>query len=121
MINDEPVQDFDSAHYAQWLIAKCLTQDLKVTIKKMHKFTDRCAAQYKSRHCIGDLYYCVADFGFPIQRNYFETSHAKGEQDAAGSHVKKATLAVIRGRANITNAKQLCDYLTAKFSKPPQS
>ena len=31
----------------------------------------------------------VADFGFHIQHNYFETSHAKGEQDAAGSHVKQ--------------------------------
>ena len=88
----------------------------------MHEFTDGCAAQYKSRHCIGDLSCCVADFGFPIQRNYFETSHAKGEQDAAGSHVKQQTsLAVIRGRADITNAKQPCDHLTVNFSKPAQS
>ena len=80
----------------------------------MHEFTDSCAAQYKSRHCTGELSCCVADFGFPIRRNYFETSHAKGEQDAAGSHVKQqASLAVIRGRADITNAKQLCDHLTA--------
>lgn len=71
---------------------------------------------------LGGLSCCVADFSFPIQRNYFETSHAKGEQDAAGSHVKQqASLAVIRGRANITNAKQLCDHLTANFSKPAQS
>ena len=88
----------------------------------MHEFTDGCAAQYKSRHCIGELSCCVADFGFPIRRNYFETSHAKGEQDAAGSHVKQqASLAVIRGRADITNAKQLCDHLTANFSLPAQS
>ena len=73
-------------------------------------------------HCIGDLSGCVADFGFPIQRSYFETSHAKGEQDAAGSHVKQqALLAGIRGRPNITNAKQLCDHLTGNFSKPAQS
>ena len=73
-------------------------------------------------HCIGDLSGCVADFGFPIQRNYFETSHAKGEQDTAGSPVKQqASLAVIRGRPNITNAKQLCDHLTGNFSKPAQS
>jgi len=53
---------------------------------------------------LGGLSCCVADFSFPIQRNYFETSHAKGEQDAAGSHVKQqASLAVIRGRADITN------------------
>ena len=60
--------------------------------------------------------------GFPIQHNYFETSHAKGEQDAAGSHVKQqASLAVIHGRADITDAKQLCDHLTGNLSKPAQS
>ena len=119
VISDNRVQDFDSVHHAQRLIAKYLSQDLKVAVKKMHKFTDGCAAQYKSRHCIGDLSCCVADFGFPIQRNYFEISHVKGEQDAAGSHVKQqATFAVIRGRADKTNAKQLCDHLTANFSKP---
>lgn len=122
VISDDPVQDFDSVHHAQSLIAKYLTEDLKVKVEKMHEFTHGCAAQYKSRHCIGDLSCCVADFGFPIQRNYFETSHAKGEQDAAGFHVKQqASLAVIRGRADITNAKQLCDHLTANFSLPAQS
>ena len=116
------MQDFDSVHHAQRLIAKYLSQDLNVAVKKMHEFTDGCAAQYKSRHCIGDLSCCVADFGFPIQHNYFETSHAKGEQDAAGSHVKQqSTLVVIRGRADITHAKQLCDHLTVNFSKPAQS
>lgn len=78
----------------------------------MHKCTDGCAAQYKSRQCIQDLSCYVPDFGFPIPYNYFETSHVKGEQDAAGSHVK---LAVICGRANITNAKQVCEHLTANF------
>ena len=88
----------------------------------MHEFTDGCAAQYKSRHCIGDLSCCVADFGFPIHCNFFETSHPKGEQDAAGSHVKRqASLAVIHRRANITNAKQLCNHGTANFLKPAQS
>jgi len=88
----------------------------------MHELTDGCAAQYKSRHCNGDLSCCVADFGFPIQRNYFDTSHAKGEQDAPGSHVKQqASLAVICGRADITNAKQPCYHLTANFSKPALS
>lgn len=76
VISDNPVQDFDSVHHAQRLIAKYLSQDLKLAVKKMHEFTDGCAAQYKSRHCIGDLSCCVADFGFPIQRNCFEISHA---------------------------------------------
>ena len=39
VISDDPVQDFDSVHHAQSLIAKYLTEDLKVTVEKMHEFT----------------------------------------------------------------------------------
>lgn len=122
VISDDPVQDYDSVHHAQLLVGKYLTDDLKLNVTKLHEFTDGCAAQYKSRHCIGDLSCSLADFGFTIQRNFFETSHVKGEQDAAGSHVKQqASLAVVRGTATITNAKDLCDHLTSHFSKPAQS
>ena len=63
----------------------------------MHEFTDGCAAQYKSRHCIGDLSCC---------RLSCETT---------------SLAPVIHGTADITNAKQLCDHLTGNFSKPTQS
>ena len=122
VISDDPVQDNDSVHHAQLLVCRYLKDDLKLNITKLHEFTDGCAAQYKSRHCIGDLPCSLADFGFTIQRNYFETSHAKGEQDAAGSHVKqKASLAVVLGTARITNAKDLCDHLESHFSNPAWS
>lgn len=64
VISDDLVQDFDSVHHAQSLIAKYLTEDVNVTVEKMHKFTDGCVAQYKSRHCIGDFSCFVADFAF---------------------------------------------------------
>ncbi|CAH3031773.1 unnamed protein product [Pocillopora meandrina] len=52
-------------------------------------------------------------------RHFFETSHAKGEQDAAGANVKqRATLAVIRREASIKSAKELYEYLKDKFSLP---
>ena len=42
------------------------------------------------------------DFGYLTQRNYFETSHAEGEQDAAGAHIKqRAAMAVVRNEATI--------------------
>lgn len=38
-------------------------------------------------------------------RSYFETSHAKGEQDAVGSHIKqKVSQAVLRRTATISKA-----------------
>lgn len=35
VISDDPLQDFDSVHHAQWLIGKHLTQDLKVTVNRL--------------------------------------------------------------------------------------
>ena len=88
----------------------------------MHEFTDSCAGQYKRRHCLGDVSCPLANLGYVVQRNYFATSHAKGEQDAAGANVKqKATTAILRRSAIIRNAQEMCDYLTKEFSKPSPS
>ena len=91
VISDDVNQDHDSVLHIQKLISKHL-EESNCTIKKMHEFKDRCAGQYKSRHCYGDPSCSLATLGYTVQQNYFATSHAKGEQDAAGSHVKqKAT------------------------------
>ena len=59
------------------------------------------------------------DFGYPAQHNYFETSHAKGEQDAAGAHIKqKASLAVVRREATIQSAEQLCSFSSSSLTEP---
>ena len=107
VISEDPVQDHDSVHTCQALIAKYLL-DISCKVDRMHEFTDGCAAQYKSRHCVGDLSCSLADFGFIIQRNYFETWHAKGEQDAAGSHVKQKVSQAVRTRSATINSAKLC-------------
>jgi len=122
VISDDPGQDHDSVHRVQELIHKYLTQDLSYNVIKMHEFTDGCAAQYKSRHCLGDLSCSLADYGYLMQRNFFETSHAKGEQDAAGSHIKqKVSQAVLRRTAIIKDAKSMYDFLVENFSRPAAS
>ena len=88
VISDDVIQDHDSFLHIQKLITKHL-EESKCTIKKMHEFTDGCAGQYKSWHCYGDLSCSLATLGYTVQRNYFAASYAKGEQDAAGSHVKQ--------------------------------
>ena len=80
IISDDTVQDQDSVPRVQ---QQGYLNHINYTVGKMHEFTDGCAAQYKSRHCV------AADFGYTIQRNPLETSQAKGEQDAAGSCIKK--------------------------------
>ena len=87
VISDDVTQDHDSVLHIQKLISKHF-QDSKCITENMHEFTDGCAGQYKSRLYLGDLSCSLATLGYTVQRNFFATSHAKGEQDAAGSHVQ---------------------------------
>ena len=58
------------------------------------------------------------DFGYFTKRNYFETSHAKGEQDAAGAHIKRrAAMAAVHNEVTIQSGKDLFEFLSSKFSK----
>jgi len=57
-----------------------------------------------------------------IQHNFFETSHVKGEQDAAGSCAKqKVSQAVLHRTATINSAKSMHQYLVQNFSQPTAS
>lgn len=122
VISDDEVQDYHSVHKAQELVKSYLEEQLQMKINRLHEFTDGCAAQYKWRHCIGDLSCCLFDYGYQIQRSYFETSHAKGEQDAAGANVKqKVSQAVLRETAVIRNPKDMTDFLVENFATPSAS
>ena len=89
VISDDVIQDNSSVHKVQELLNTYFTKELGQELTVMHGFTDGCAAQHKSRHHLGGLSCYAADFGHKIQRNYFKTSHSKGEQDAAMSHVEQ--------------------------------
>ena len=100
------------------MIHNYLVNTVRCTVKRLHEFTDGCSAQYKSRHCMGSHVLLTSnDFSYPARRNYFKTSHAKGEQDAAGAHKKqKASLAVVRREATIQSAEQLCSFYQVLLS-----
>ena len=98
-----------------------LSTEIRYPVKTMDEWTDGCSAQYKSRHCMGDTSYSVADFSFPTIRNYFETSHAKGPQDGAGANVKfKADMAVIRRQKIIQNAVDLYEFAQEQLQVPSE-
>jgi hypothetical protein len=60
----------------------------------MHAFCDGYASQYKSRHCLGDLWNSFREFGYrKIFRNFFETAWFFWKN--------QADLAVIRGKTSI--------------------
>ena len=121
VISDDDVKDYHSVYKAQELIVGYLENQLQIKINKLCEFTDGCAAQYKSRHC-SDLSCYLADYGYLVQRIFFKTSHAKGEQDADGPNVKqKVSQAVLRKTVVIRNAKDMKDYLEENFTTPAAS
>ena len=65
----------------------------------MHEYTDGCASHYKSMNFFGIIFNICDELSYDtFIRNYFETSHAKGVQDASGGYLKnQLDLAVFRG------------------------
>lgn len=117
-ISDDVTHDHHFVHKARSHIAEYL-KNIGANITVMHEFTDGCAAQYKSRHCMGDISNSEADYGFKTIRNFFETSHAKGEQDAAGGHCKtRADYAIVREGQQFKTAADLYLYLSDNFQEP---
>ena len=118
-ILDDKTHDNYAVHQIRCKIDDYLKNTAKTNVKLMHEFCDGCSAQYKSRHCMGDVSLSQADFGYPTWRNFFETSHAKGEQDSAGANVKqKCAMAVIRQEATIGSPKEMFEYLSNNFTDP---
>ena len=116
---DDHKHDNFAVHHIKTLIHNYLKDKVKYKVKFLHEFTDGCSSQYKSKYCMNDIAKSFKPFGYDTQRNFFETAHAKGKQDAVGSHTKgKASLAVIRGQAYIRNAEQLYSYLKENFLIP---
>ncbi|VDI71490.1 Hypothetical predicted protein [Mytilus galloprovincialis] len=77
VISQDLVHDQYFVHQVQNYIAEYL-QSISYSVETMHEFTEWCAAQYKSRHCFGDISQTSDDFGYQhFTRNFFETSHAK--------------------------------------------
>ncbi|XP_053398110.1 uncharacterized protein LOC123564904 [Mercenaria mercenaria] len=121
-IFEENTHDRDSVHHVRKTIMNYLRNDLNYNIGFIHEFSDGCSAQYKSRFCMNDISKSYEDFGCHCQRNYFETSHGKGEQDAAGSHVKtKAHMSIIRRECAIHTARDLHQFLSSSFKFPESS
>ena len=118
VISPDIKHDHDSVHECRAIVADYL-KDINYPITVMHEWTDGCASQYKSCHCMGDVSYSVADFGFLTLRNYFETSHAKGPQDGAGANLKhKTDMAVIKRQVVIQNAHDLYNYAKENLTEP---
>lgn len=65
-------------------------QEEHPTLKKIHYFTDGCAAQYKNKFNFLNLCHHRVDFGVDAEWNFFATSHGKNACDGIGGTVKRA-------------------------------
>ena len=119
VFSDDETHDHHFTHAVEKLINQYL-KSINCDVQVMHEFTDGCSTQYKSRHCMGDFSFSCKDFGYQQGiRNYFEPSHAKGPQDAAGGYIKhQADLSVIRGKAVIQCAEDLYKFSVKNLSNP---
>lgn len=78
VISDDQQHDQHFVHEVRQNISDYL-KSISYNVETMHEYTDGCACQYKSRHCFGDISNSCKDFGYKtFTRNFFETSHAKG-------------------------------------------
>lgn len=119
VLSDDVKHDQNYTHQVQAELSQYL-KSIGYRVDVMHEFCDGCASQYKSRHCFGDLSGAPTDFGYKqIVRNFFETSHAKGPQDAAGGLLKyQADMAVLRGKYFIQNAADLYNFAISALTVP---
>ena len=121
VISPDTKHDHHSVHQVRELVAGYL-KEIKYDVEVMHEWTDGCSAQYKSRHCMGDISFSNSDFGYKTIRNYFEMSHAKGPQDGAGANLKhKADMEVIKRKVIIQNAQDLFRFAENNLKTPAPS
>ena len=85
---------------------------IQYNVKVIHEFTDECPVQYKSRNCFGLIKNICTEHHYDLFiRNYVETSHAKGPQDAAGGFLKnQVDLSVYRESEIIQLASNFFNY-----------
>ena len=73
-------------------------------IKVLHRFSDNCAAQYKSKSAFDHLFKLEEKHGIQITYNYTESGHGKGPSDGLGAAIKKKLERMILGGKVINNA-----------------
>ncbi|KAK3235570.1 hypothetical protein CYMTET_54225 [Cymbomonas tetramitiformis] len=121
MGNDMP-HSHRAIQHMRKLIVKEYFQKRGLPLPKfIHEWADGSAAQNKCGTAFADVVESgrpmewVRGLGIPCQRNFFETSHARGEQDAMGVAVKhEASLAVMattdKWYGKILNARDLYEF-----------
>lgn len=87
-ISDDLEHDTVFVNAVQREMMKWLTEH-HPQVKKVHYFTDGCAAQYKNRKSFKNLCEHYNDFSIHAEHSFFATSHGKSICDGLGGTVKR--------------------------------
>lgn len=87
-ISDDMEHDVGFVYAVQKDIMAWLTQHYP-QVRKVHYFTDGCAAQYKNRKSFKNLCEHKNDFSIDAEHSFFATSHGKSVCDGLGGTVKR--------------------------------
>ena len=119
-MSDDLTHDVDHVHEVVKLTCKNVKALTNNNVKKIHYFSDGCAAQYKC--CKNFLNLCnhKAEFGIDAEWNFFATSHGKNTCDAIGGIVKRTVHRESLHRpvnSQILTAESLFEFCCNKLDK----
>ena len=119
-ISNDLHHDHHLVNMFQKKVAQHLTQTRKLPLQTLHRYSDGCACQYKSKGPFSDVSYSTEDFAFKIQHHFYGTRHGKGASDGEGAVIKsKASKAVMAGTVVISNAEGLYSFTKDNLTKSP--
>ena len=84
----------------------------------MLRYSDGCAAQYKSKGPLAGISYSSSDYGFPMIHNFFGSRHGKGPSDGESAVIKSHVSTAAKNETVIIgNARELYEYCVDALEK----
>lgn len=88
-------------------------------LKVLHRFSDNCAVQYKSKLSFGHISQIEDEHDIKVYYHFTESGHGKGPSDGLGAAIKAKLQKMILGGKVINNAYEV--YLALVQNQPPSN
>lgn len=117
ILSNSMTHDSHLVHKGMELVMNyCKNRFPEQDLTDLHRYTDGCAGQFRSRHCLRDVSYCAEDFGIAMTCNFGETSEFKNITDGLGGVVKRCLKdSIIANDLVIPSNEALMSHLKNNF------
>ena len=121
-ISDDFKHDTHAVQHFVNLATDHLRQTRGLTIERQIHFSDGAASQFKCKTSFSDASHSIADFGFPIEKNYFGSRHGKGPSDGEIGVVKRSASVAVASRSveSIRDAEEFFTFCQNTLKKDGQ-